>query len=58
MTGHDGGVTRDWDAATYDRIADPMTRRGTAVLDRHVGSRLPRPEIDYVSLNILATRAG
>jgi trans-aconitate 2-methyltransferase len=27
-------VTRDWDAATYDRIADPMTRWGTAVLDR------------------------
>ncbi len=24
----------DWDAATYDRIADPMTRWGTAVLDR------------------------
>lgn len=26
--------SRDWDAATYDRIADPMTRWGTAVLDR------------------------
>jgi trans-aconitate 2-methyltransferase len=25
---------RDWDAATYDRIADPMTRWGTTVLDR------------------------
>jgi trans-aconitate 2-methyltransferase len=25
---------RDWDAATYDRVADPMTRWGTAVLDR------------------------
>lgn len=25
---------RDWDAATYDRIADPMTRWGGAVLDR------------------------
>jgi trans-aconitate 2-methyltransferase len=24
----------DWDAATYDRIADPMTRWGSAVLDR------------------------
>jgi trans-aconitate 2-methyltransferase len=24
----------DWDAATYDRIADPMTRWGAAVLDR------------------------
>jgi trans-aconitate 2-methyltransferase len=24
----------DWDAATYDRIADPMTRWGTAVLER------------------------
>ncbi len=27
-------MTRDWDAATYDRIADPQTRWGTAVLDR------------------------
>ncbi len=27
-------MTQDWDAATYDRIADPMTRWGTAVLDR------------------------
>jgi trans-aconitate 2-methyltransferase len=27
-------VLRDWDAATYDRVADPMTRWGTAVLDR------------------------
>lgn len=26
--------TRDWDAATYDRVADPMTRWGSAVLDR------------------------
>jgi trans-aconitate 2-methyltransferase len=25
---------RDWDAATYDRIANPMTAWGTAVLDR------------------------
>ncbi len=25
---------RDWDAATYDRVADPMTRWGTDVLDR------------------------
>ena len=25
---------RDWDAATYDRVADPMTRWGGAVLDR------------------------
>jgi trans-aconitate 2-methyltransferase len=25
---------RDWDARTYDRIADPMTRWGAAVLDR------------------------
>lgn len=24
----------DWDAATYDRVADPQTRWGTAVLDR------------------------
>ena len=27
-------MARDWDARTYDRIADPMTRWGTAVLDR------------------------
>jgi trans-aconitate 2-methyltransferase len=27
-------MPRDWDAATYDRIADPMTRWGAAVLDR------------------------
>lgn len=25
---------RDWDAATYDRVADPMTRWGANVLDR------------------------
>ncbi len=25
---------RDWDAGTYDRVADPMTRWGTTVLDR------------------------
>jgi trans-aconitate 2-methyltransferase len=27
-------MPREWDAATYDRIADPMTRWGSAVLDR------------------------
>jgi trans-aconitate 2-methyltransferase len=27
-------VTRDWDARTYDRVADPMTRWGSVVLDR------------------------
>jgi trans-aconitate 2-methyltransferase len=27
-------MPRDWDASTYDRVADPMTRWGTAVLDR------------------------
>jgi trans-aconitate 2-methyltransferase len=27
-------VPRDWDATTYDRVADPQTRWGTAVLDR------------------------
>jgi trans-aconitate 2-methyltransferase len=26
--------TRDWDGATYDRIADPMTRWGSGVLER------------------------
>ncbi len=27
-------MTRDWDARTYDRVADPMTRWGAVVLDR------------------------
>jgi len=27
-------TTRDWDARTYDRVADPMTRWGTRVLER------------------------
>jgi len=27
-------MPRDWDARTYDRVADPMTRWGSAVLDR------------------------
>ena len=27
-------MTRDWDARTYDRVADPQTRWGTAVLER------------------------
>lgn len=27
-------MPRDWDAQTYDRVADPMTRWGSAVLDR------------------------
>ena len=27
-------MARDWDAATYDRVADPQTRWGAAVLDR------------------------
>ena len=27
-------MTRDWDAQTYDRVADPQTRWGTAVLER------------------------
>ena len=27
-------MPRDWDARTYDRVADPMTRWGVAVLDR------------------------
>ncbi len=30
----DAGTPRDWDGATYDRIADPMTRWGSGVLDR------------------------
>ena len=27
-------MPRDWDARTYDRVADPMTRWGETVLDR------------------------
>jgi trans-aconitate 2-methyltransferase len=27
-------MTRDWDARTYDQVADPMTRWGSVVLDR------------------------
>jgi trans-aconitate 2-methyltransferase len=27
-------MTRDWDAQTYDRVADPMARWGAAVLER------------------------
>ncbi len=27
-------MPRDWDAATYDRVAEPQTRWGRAVLDR------------------------
>lgn len=27
-------MPRDWDAQTYDRVADPMTRWGSAMLDR------------------------
>ena len=27
-------MTRDWDASTYDRVADPMARWGVAVLER------------------------
>jgi trans-aconitate 2-methyltransferase len=29
-------MPRDWDASTYDRVADPMTRWGAVVLDRLV----------------------
>lgn len=29
-----GAGARDWDGATYDRIADPMTRWGRSVLER------------------------
>jgi trans-aconitate 2-methyltransferase len=29
-----GGAPRDWDGATYDRIAAPMTRWGAGVLER------------------------
>src|SRR4029079_11598098 len=29
-----GPMPRDWDARTYDRVADPQTRWGQLVLDR------------------------
>ena len=29
-----GTGPREWDASTYDRVAAPMTRMGSAVLDR------------------------
>src|SRR3990170_2754552 len=35
MTGEpDGSRPRDWDARTYDLVADPMTAWGSTVLDR------------------------
>ena len=34
MATNDPGSPADWDAATYDRIADPMTRWGARVLER------------------------
>jgi trans-aconitate 2-methyltransferase len=33
-TAHRSGVPREWDAATYDRVADPQFRWGAAVIDR------------------------
>ena len=30
----DAGSPRDWDARTYDRVAQPMTRWGTSMLER------------------------
>jgi len=32
--GASGGQVREWDASTYDRVADPQARWGEAVLDR------------------------
>jgi trans-aconitate 2-methyltransferase len=34
--GPGGGPVREWDASTYDRVADPQARWGRAVLDRLV----------------------
>jgi len=34
LTRDDGDAPRDWDGATYDRVADPMSRWGSTVLDR------------------------
>src|SRR5215207_6727275 len=34
MDGFMSGEVRDWDARTYDRVADPMHRWGLEVLDR------------------------
>ena len=61
--------TRDWDAATYDRVSDPMVRWAEPVLDRlppadraalahAVATGLPAPVVDYVRLDIVATRGG
>ena len=36
-------MPRDWDARTYDRVADPMTRWGAAVLDRLLIATRPYP---------------
>jgi trans-aconitate 2-methyltransferase len=33
-SGERPGAPRDWDGATYDRLADPMTRWGASMLDR------------------------
>ena len=34
MTDPERSDPRDWDAATYDKVSDPMTRWGTGVLER------------------------
>lgn len=34
MSTRQPSTPRDWDAQTYDRVADPMTRWGSTVLDR------------------------
>jgi trans-aconitate 2-methyltransferase len=34
MGAREPSTPRDWDARTYDRVADPMTRWGSTVLDR------------------------
>ena len=34
LTAYPRNVSHEWNAATYDRVADPMARWGTAVLDR------------------------
>ncbi|MFP5341783.1 MAG: hypothetical protein ACLGIJ_02485 [Candidatus Limnocylindria bacterium] len=66
-----GGRPRDWDGSTYDRVADPMTRWGAAVLDRlplagdehaafvrAVADAIGEPRIDDVRLEIQARRAA
>jgi hypothetical protein len=47
-------ATRDWDAQTYDRLADPTIAWGARVLDRLPPRRCGdgMRTVDYVRLNL------